>query len=119
MHSLNPVPADASDSDLIALIDNWASFLESERYEDAFPYTDHVSEMRWTPALMREVIKGYGEGAESQTVTLAGQPTDIVQRKEVTRWDRNSATCIGEIWYGLNIDGLASDLTATFFIESG
>jgi hypothetical protein len=76
--------------------------------------------MGWTPDLICRVVKSYGKALATQRVTLAGKPTDIMQRKEVTRWEKNRMKGIGEVWYDLNIDGLASDLTATFWIvESG
>ena len=71
-----------------------------------------------TPELIRDVIKGYGEALPTQRVTLVGKPTDISQRKKVTRWPQNKVKGIGQIWYDLNIDGFASDLTATFWIVS-
>jgi hypothetical protein len=47
-------------------------------------------------------------------VTVRGVPSDVQQRKEVDRWEPNENDEVGEIWYDLNIDGVASDLTATF-----
>jgi hypothetical protein len=72
--------------------------------------------MRWTPELIQEVIKSYDECRSEQRVTVIGKATDISQRKEVMRWPINRHGYIGEIWYDLNIDGYASDLTATFGI---
>ena len=109
-----PLPAAVSDPELIAFIDCWAALLEREDYEAAFASTDHIPEMRWTPALIREVIQSYGEARPDQKVTLDGVATDISQRKRVDRWPTNAHGCFGEIWYDLNIDGEASDLTATF-----
>lgn len=112
-----PLPATVSDSDLIAFIDRWAALLEREDYEAAFAFTDHIPEMRWTPALIRSGIKSYGEARPGQKVTVDGIATDISQRKEVDRWPTNAHGRFGEIWYDLNIDGQASDLTATFALE--
>jgi hypothetical protein len=74
--------------------------------------------MGWTPDLIRSVIKDYGNASPAQRVTLEGKPTDVTQRKEVSRWSQNRLKSIGEVWYDLNIDGFASDLTATFWIVS-
>jgi hypothetical protein len=112
-----PLPAAVTDVDLIAFIDRWAALLEREDYDAAFAFTDHIPEMRWTPALVREVIKSYGEARPDQRVTVDGVPTDISQRKRVDRWPTNAHGCFGEIWYDLNIDGEASDLTATFALK--
>ena len=113
---MTPFPHHASDADLIAYVDRWAALLENEQYEAAFAFTDHDPSQGWTPRLIRRVIKAYGEGRSSQKVTVQGKPTDVSQRKEVTRWTSPRRAGIGEIWYDLNIDGYASDLTATFWI---
>ena len=113
---MNPLPSNASDEELIRFIDGWAALLEREDYGAAFAYTEHVAEMGWTPELIRYVIKAYGEGRPEQKVTVAGVPSDVAQRKDVTWWKENRPGGAGEIWYDLNIDGVASDLTATFSI---
>ena len=69
--------------------------------------------------LLREVIKAHGDADPRQRVTLFGDSCDVIQHKEVIRWPRSPPETIGEVWYDLNIDGLASDLTATFDICEG
>jgi hypothetical protein len=115
---MTPLHTTSTDSELIAFVDRWASLLEKEAYYEAYHLTDHDPAMRWTPELIRTVIKSYGEASSTQRVTLAGKPTDITQRKIVTRRPENRAKGVGEVWYDLNIDGFASDLTATFWIVS-
>jgi len=66
--------------------------------------------------LIEKVIKSYGDALPTQKATFIGKPTDISQRKEVTRWPQKRPRGIGDIWYDVNIDGYASDLTATFYI---
>lgn len=110
---MTPLPRDISDTALIAFADQWAALLEAEDYERAFQFTDHIPEMNWSPHLMRVAIKGYGDALPQQKVTVAGQPTEITQRRVVSRWRRNALNEVGEIWYDLNIDGFVSDLTAT------
>ncbi len=90
--------------------------MEAEDYTAAFDLTEQNPEMKWTPSLIRDVVKAYGEANPKQKVTLHGKPTDISQRKQVDRWPRNTQGAVGEIWYDLNIDRLVSDLTATFTI---
>lgn len=62
--------ASSSNEELVRFIDGWAALLEREDYAGAFAYTEHVPGMGWTPELMREVIKAYGEGRPDQKVTL-------------------------------------------------
>jgi hypothetical protein len=88
--------------------------MEREDYAAAYAYTDHIREIPWTPDLVRQVLKSYGDAREDQRVTVAGVPSDVSQRKQVDRWEANRYGEVGEIWYDLNIDGIASDLTATF-----
>ena len=107
-------PLIVSDEELLAFIDEWAALLEQQRYDAAFALTGHVTEMAWTPELIREMVETYGDANPGQRVTVHGLPTDIVQRKIVDRWPNSGKPTIGQIWYDLNIDGLASDLTATF-----
>ncbi len=113
---MKPLPKDFSDEALIEVIDEWAGLMEAEDYDAAFRFTEQVPGMKWTPELYRKVIKSYDECLPTQKVTVEGKPTDISQRKEVSRWAPNSRNEIGEIWYDLNIDGFVSDLTATFCI---
>lgn len=110
------LPITATDEELVRFIDRWAALMELEDYEQAYAFTGHIPEMGWSPTLMRDVIKAYGERDREQKVTLHGKPTDITQRKGISRWPRNDQREIGEIWYDLNIDGYVSDLTATFSI---
>jgi hypothetical protein len=110
------LPLSATDDQLIGFVDRWASLMELEDYEAAFAFTGHVPEMKWSPTLVRQVIKAYDRCDPAQKVTLHGEPTDIAQRKDVTRWSRHKRGEVGEIWYDLNIDGFVSDLTATFDI---
>lgn len=113
---MKPLPHSTSDAALLGFIDGWAALMEQEDFRGAFAYTDQAPEMGWTPSLLREVVKAYGNARPDQKVTLAGVPSDVSQRKDVTRWQENRFGEIGEIWYDLNIDGVASDLTATFRI---
>jgi hypothetical protein len=108
------LPSNASDDDLIRFIDYWAELMEQENYVAAYGYTQHIAEMKWSPELIRQAVKSYGRSDPVQKVTLAGKPTDITQRKEVSRFTKNRYGEIAEIWYDINLDGYASDLTATF-----
>jgi hypothetical protein len=113
---MEPLPDSITDAELIALVDRWAALLEREDYASAFAFADRDPDQGWTADLLREVIKAYGEAREDQRVTVAGIPSDVTQSKEVNRWKPNPRGEVGEIWYDLNIDGVASDLTATFRI---
>lgn len=110
------LPATATDPELIAFIDRWAELLEREDYDAAFAMTGHEPHMGWTPALIREVITSYDEAVPGQKVTLHAGPAGMNQRKEVDRWTDPGNGSVGEIWYDLNINGFASDLTATFYV---
>jgi len=111
---VKPFPISASDDDLLRFIDGWAALLEREDYRSALAYTDQDPAMEWTPEMIRKVIKEHGKRNPDQRVTVKGAPSDVAQRKEVTRTASGSGGLAGEIWYDLNIDGVVSDLTATF-----
>jgi len=112
----------ANNAEILEFIDQWILLLEKEDYYAAFKMTKHDSAMGWTPELIKEVIKAYGDSEPTQKVTLLnnglaidgrGEIEKAVQRKNVIWFDKTK----GDIWYDLNIDGYVSDLTATFEIE--
>jgi len=113
VHSL---PKIASEARIIAFIDSWVSLLEREDYEAAYAHTAHWENGTWSAELIRRVIKGYGQQLPTQRVTLAGRATDISQRKDVDRHEKPQSWSVGYIAYDLNLDGVLSDLTATFVI---
>ena len=75
--------------------------------------------LRVSPELLREVVKRYDELLPTQRVTADGVATDISQKKDVNRYPSPRPGGIGYIWYDLNVDGVVSDLTATFDIQVG
>lgn len=106
------VPESAGDQELLGVVDRWVALLEREDYQAAYDFTAQRPEQGWTPQLIRDVIKDYGTADPAQRVTLAGRPSDVSQSKEVDWFDGGEIAA--QIWYDLNIDGLVSDLTATF-----
>ena len=92
--------------------------LEAEQYDAAYDATEHGPATDWTPDLMRQVITQYSDAEPGQKLTLEGKPTDITQRKRVRRFAKNKHGFVGHVWYDLNINGLASDLTATFGLRA-
>lgn len=111
---MQTLPSASSDLEILAFVDRWAALLERENYQAAFEFTDHVPGSSWTADLIRDVIKAYGEPGSNNRVTVVGRPTDIAQRKEVVRRHNEERSYVGYVWYDLNLNGLASDLTATF-----
>jgi len=118
MPPLSLLPPDVSDNEILAAVDRWAVLLEAGQYEAAFNATEHDAAMGWTPDLIRQVITQYGGAELGQRVTVEGKPTDISQRKNVRRFTINKRGFVGHVWYDLNINGYASDLTATFGLRA-
>jgi hypothetical protein len=112
------LPDDASDATILAAVDRWAALLEAEQYDAAFDATEHDPARGWTADLIRQVITQYGDAEPGQKVTLDGKPSDVRQRKRVKRFAANKHGLIGHVWYDLNINGVASDLTATFDLRA-
>jgi hypothetical protein len=110
---MNLLPVAATDAELIAFVDQWAALLEGEDYDAAHAFTDHVRS-GLSPEQIRQAIKGYGQARADQHVTLLGVPSDVTQHRLVYRSEPNAAGYIAEIVYDLNIDGVATDLSATF-----
>jgi hypothetical protein len=111
--------ATASDEDIIRFIDQWVSLLAAEKYAEACRYLD--TGPAWPAELIREIIKGYGDETDNRvTLTNNGTAMDGAgnvgvarQRKEVS-WANEAS---GDVWYDLNINGLVSDLNATFDLK--
>ena len=112
---MKPLPQSVTDQELIDVVHEWVRLLEAREYDKAFALTDH-EDASWSPSLLREFIEGYGDAEPNQGVTLLGAPTDVTQRIEVSRWPESHGK-VGDVWYDLNINGFASDITATFFIR--
>jgi hypothetical protein len=124
--------ATASNEEIIGLIDQWASLLEQEKYEDAYSFFE--AEPFWSAALIKEIVQAYGDEPNSK-VTLLNNGTSVdgagnigpgKQRKEVEWYSEKRSLeegigwfdeNRGDVWYDLNINGLVSDLTATFNLE--
>ena len=116
---MSTLPEHATDTEILAAVDRWAALLEAEDYQAAFAATEHNRAMGWTPDLIRLVItQYYGDAEPGQKVTVHGKPTDITQRKSVDRFAKNAHGFVGEVWYDLNINGFASDLTAIFGLRA-
>ena len=110
-------PRLVSDEQILAFIDSWVSLLEQENYQAAYARTAHRADMDWSPELIRQTIKSYGQRLSSQKVTLDGRTADVPQRKSVRHLRKPASKIVGNIWYDLNIDGVVSDLTATFYLQ--
>lgn len=76
------LPHSASDNELVEFIDKWAFLLELEDYITAYEFTSHGSQMRWTPKLIRMLIKEYGEFRPKQKVTVFGAATTLYSEKK-------------------------------------
>ncbi len=98
------LPHDATDDDLIAFADRWVRLMKARTTTQLFAFHTAHSRMKWTPTLVRDVIKSYGDAAPDQRVTLLGAATIsrngkrliVVEKCARDRW---------KIWYDLNIDG--------------
>jgi len=115
---MTPLPLRATDVELIAYLDQWAAHLERGDYDAAFAHTDHLPEYGWTAALIHESICWFGPHDPNRRVTVAGGPTTQTERRVVSRWPEPTNNFIGDVWYGLNIQGEATDLTAVFLLGS-
>ena len=111
---MEPLSQSATDDQLVEIVHRWVRLLEAQEYDQALALVEN-EDTGWSPNLLRQFIEGYGDAEPNQRVTFAGRPTDITQRIEVSRWPERHG-CIGEVWYDLNINGLVSDVTATFNI---
>ncbi len=106
--------ASATDSDIIAAVEDWLRLLEREDYDTAAAEIDSPPGGSWTSEILRDCVnyKGYGD-RDHYRVTIEGAPRvhniegrvfTVTQRKDV---DRTSGPSDGgelhEVWYDLNL----------------
>ena len=116
--------------DLENAIRSWLDLLAQEKYSEAYEFTLHDPYYQWTPKLLEQVINGYGlpyenDDSSKHKVTkwsTANSDHSINYNKEITIFDAPRVTStssfmqVGEVYYDLPLDGIWSDLTATFKI---
>jgi hypothetical protein len=107
--------------------------LADEKYVEAYNLTYHDPGNQWSPAILESVINGYGllyePGEEVFKVTspntaiLDGRSKvykDIDLLKEHhTKFHLPDMDRIGHLRYDLPLNGVWSDLTATFYLLQG
>jgi len=108
------LPRSATDEQILDAVHQWVKLLDAQEYEKAFALTRHEA-TGWDPTVLREFIEGYGDAEPGQRVTWVGTSPHDRQRIAVSRWPEHNGA-IGEVWYDLNVNGMVSDITATFYI---
>lgn len=119
------LPETATNAAIISAVEDWLKLLEQEDYETAAAEIDSPPGGVWTGELLRHCVNYHGFGNRSDhRVTLAGVSREQnirgrtfvkTQRKNVDRSDEpNDGDELHEVWYDLYVDGVLSDLTATF-----
>ncbi|MDJ0367232.1 hypothetical protein QMK33_18950 [Hymenobacter sp. H14-R3] len=111
------LPASALDAEIISHLDGWVELLEQQKFAEAMRIIPSQRATWWNADLLAEVIASYGDGPDNRVTLVnngtaldgAGKLHPARQRKEVS-WHGQR----GSVWYDLNINGLVSDLTATF-----
>jgi hypothetical protein len=116
-----PLPSAPTDDELFSRVEAWIDRLAQGDFEAAFAYTEHDAYYAWTPALLREVIQGYGlpgrnKGQRSYEVTPRLAATGGPRTREVDR-EAKPAHAIAIVRYNLPLNGAWSDLTSTFRVE--
>jgi hypothetical protein len=56
-----PLPYSSTDEQLVEIVHHWVRLLESEQYQEAFLFTDHMENSGWTPENIKQCIESYGE----------------------------------------------------------
>lgn len=116
------LPPTAADADILGVADRWAAALAAEDYGAAYGMTAHEPDFAWTPALIGNVINGYGSpephpGGPFRVTDLETAKGGPAPRHEVQWFDPVAiAGRLGVVWFDLPLNGAWSDLTATFAI---
>ena len=125
MNELVKLSHEASDEDILDAVRAWVRLLAAERYEEAYQYTYQDPYFEWSPDLIKDVIYRYGlpyiDGEEVFKVTpleLAVENNGAPHAEiffHMPRKHRITETLVvAEIWFDLPLNGVWSDLTATF-----
>jgi hypothetical protein len=115
--------SDADDEELLRFVEDWIDDLARGDYASAFERTKHDAYYRWTPALIEQVIGGYGlPKAHPSGVRFTVTPRDLARGRPYHRHvEREGARLPVVAWlqYDLPLNGQWSDLTASFRVERG
>ena len=117
--SVDTLPSQPADSEILALVERWIDDLVAGDYERAFARTAHDPHYGWTPSLMESVIQGYGFPEPHQRGPFrVTERTEAEGRRryEVER-DETPPDVAVFVSYSLPLNGEWSDLTATFRVE--
>ncbi len=116
------LPKNPNNDQILELVEQWIDDLASGEYEAAFSKTERDPYYKWTPALIREVFRGYGlpEPHPSEEVFAVTSRKSAVGNPPQQIGDRENVSppVFAEVWYDLPLNGKWSDLTATFRIEN-
>jgi len=114
--------ASASDQEILAVARDWAHALAAQDYERAYAVTAHDPYYAWSASLIRQVVEGYGfpekQPAGPFRVTPLGDAKGGPRpRHKVRRYEKKAPNnAVAEAWFDLPLNGVWSDLTATFAV---
>jgi hypothetical protein len=138
---MRTLPLTASDEEIRLLVVEWSELLAAKRYQEALELLPPNNEDGWTPAILEQVIRGYGVPADADPETtkqllahhkvsqfeitpLAGRPDREaiiakinVDQKHLFGLDPQKGY-LGMVHYDdVPLSGFRSDLTARFCIK--
>lgn len=114
------LPESATDGEILARIGEWEALLARREYERALASCDAAD--GWSADLLRHLIEDGWDDPGPHHVTVEGHPRALpaggacvrVALRDVRRFGGNAGGEVAEVWYDLHVNGVASDLTATF-----
>lgn len=123
------IPLPVTETAIEITIHSWIDLLAQEKYLEACNFSLHNPYYAWTPTLLEQTINGYGIPYEHDNLLPKCKVTprftavsDKQNRYKQIEWHPPKPymdaelRIIGYVHYDLPIDGLWSDLTATFRI---
>ena len=111
-----------TDDEILDTVETWIDDLARKDFKAAFARTDHDKYFGWSPALIEAVVQGYGlPGTTKQgrkcEVSSRSSSAGVPHRRVVNR-NELPLNSIASVEYSLPLDGMWSDLTATFRLEA-
>jgi hypothetical protein len=116
-----PLRLDATDDELLAIVEAWIDDLARGDFIGAFGRTKHDAYYGWTPELLESIVAGYGlpEPHPSGTryvVTSRAAARGRTHTRSVER-EGTRLPIVARLYHNLPLNGEWSDLTASFRVE--
>jgi len=116
---------EATSEAVLEFVEKWIELLSNGQYREAYDQLSQPPHDTWSPELLEDVTSSYelspsaGDLSETSRVTsvTGARVVDYRPDKDVDWYEGNPDSNAGMVHYSIPINGIWSDLTATFRIQ--